>query len=303
MKLPVIPLMFLAAAAGCNGNKDDTKTNKPKDTGPDEITDSFVQSLSSPVDILWAVDGGWGEGLDALQDVEILKDTLEIMLVSGTDWRMGVTSTNTTGGLFGIIGTKWDTYPPPSNAFALPPSSTPPRIRDSIYTALELRKESPQNVDFVRADAHLYVVAFTDDQDTSEEVSEGDFEEWFDGFTPSASKRMGAITSGDSRDYWEDKAIGGTVADVGSFRKALESILRDAMNQRTEFTLSRIPVDPPEEITLVHREREETLEIEDDYLYDEDTQTISLLEIIPEDKDEIIVVYESEKVEGGEDEG
>lgn len=297
-------LLVLLTCIGCNGKDKDATVDPPVQSGPDDVVDTFTQTLISPIDILWAVDGGWQEGVDSLKDLEIFESALETVLIADPSWRMGVTSTNTTGGLFGIIGTKWDTYPPPSNAFAMPPSSSAPRVRDALYSALEERKELPQNAEFIRSDAHLYVIVYTDDEDTSSEVGSSDFNDWFDDFEPSKSKRLSVITSSDRKSYWEEKVIDGIVEDVGSFRKALENVLYDAMGQRTEFTLTREPKKIPEEITYIHREQETTLELGEDYTFDEDTLVISLMELIPQSGSQIVVEYKSlqkDRVTGDDD--
>jgi hypothetical protein len=302
----VTRLFLFVSLAACNGDKDNTQTGETGDTGPETVTDRFKQELVTPLDILWVLDSGWGGGMDALQDSEIVQSLHETVLTADPSWRMGVIAANASGGAFGMIGAKWDTYPPPNNAFAAPPSSSDPRVRDAIYTALELRKEQMSNADFLRADGHLYVIVVTDGEDASQELPQADFDQWFSSFEGPVTRRMGAITTSDRKDYWEGKAHDGEVVDVGSFRQAFDKVLRDAMGQQTAFTLSHTPIEPPATITMVYRENETELTLNEDYTYDPGSRLITLEELIPPPTSEIVVTYEpgeEEAPEGDDDDG
>jgi hypothetical protein len=297
----VTRLFLFISLVGCNGDKDETQTGETGDTGPETITDRFMQELVTPLDILWVLDSGWGGGMDALQDPEVIQSLHETVLTADPSWRMGVIGANASGGAFGMIGTKWDTFPPPSNAFAAPPSSSSPRVRDAVYTALELRKEQQSNAEFLRADGHLYVIVVTDDEDASDDLPQSDFEQWFESFEGPTTRRLGAITTSDRKDYWEGKAQDGEVFDVGSFRQAFDNILRDAMGQRTSFTLSHTPSEPPATITMVYRENETELTLNEDYSYDPDSRRLTLEELIPPPESELVVTYEPGEDEGDDD--
>jgi hypothetical protein len=289
---------FLAACEsdGDGGDADggDTDTDLPW------ITDSIAQTTLERVDIVWLVDPEWDEGVDALSDVATAGT--EVLLIADTDWKQG--TLNVTGGTaskdWGKFHSVWSSYPGPNNAFkVLPPGQplTDARHRDALYTALELKATIPQNEDFIRSDAHLYVIVLGDrvDQSTDTPISYADFLTWLEGLT-SDSKRLGAIVGEDSvLDYFtsvsEDVGGGGFLYQVGSFTQAVQGQMRTAIQQRDAFPLSEIPSEPPRSVTVDVRNEETTYKIDDDYRYDAENNAIVFHEYVPPPGAHVIVRY------------
>lgn len=293
----------LSLLVACSGGDDKTP---PKDTSPDgpqPITDTWSQELISPVDILWVVDGGWSEGLDAL-DRDLENDVFELLLLADPSWKMGLTDATQMGSKFGVISPQWTTWPGP-DPFETPQQSDKPRIREAIHMALELRKDTPPNSEFIRSDAHLYVVVFTNSEDKSEDptgetttgtpssaISESDFVKWFGDFQPSDSKRLSVVTDSSKVEYWSEKVLGGgIVTEVGSFRTALRTIVLDAMGQKTVFTLTTVPAEPPEVASVTYREKRTDYALGQDFDYDPIANTISFIDVIPPRDSVISVTY------------
>ncbi len=288
-------LFILSALVACKGD-DPADTGVAPDSGPVDFVDVIRQELITPVDILWVIDSSWADGKTELQDQELMNSTFETLLLADPSWRMGILDSAASNLSFGLIRDKFETWPYPAGAFDLPNSSNPPKTRDAIYTALDLRLEQPQNKEFIRSNAHLYVLVFTDeDDDASEEITENAFQEWLRDFQPSNSKRLSVITVSDKRDYWAEQTVGGIVYTVGTnFEKAIDTMFLDAMGQRTTFPLSYVPVEPPAVVTVVYREHGTDYTIDLDYQYDAEANTISFDKVVPPPGAEIRVAYQTE---------
>lgn len=285
-----LPLTVLGACSG-NDVPDDTG-DPPAPAGPVEYTDVFAQELITPVDILWVIDGGWVSGIQALDD-DLLDDTFETLLLADPSWKMGVLDSAARGPAFGTLLGSFETWPPPPFIFDLDQPDDSSRPRDAIYNALDLRLEATQNKDFIRSNAHLYIMVYTDRADASDEIEEDEFQQWLTDFQPSDSKRMSVITVADQQDYWADQAQGGIVYDVGSFEKAINTVYRDAIGQRTTFTLSYAPIEPPVLASIVFREHATEYLLDIDYEYDPTAHTISFLKAVPPPDSEVHVTYET----------
>jgi len=292
-------LALIALAACQNGGNDDT-TAEDSDTDLPWITDSIAQTTLERVDIVWLVDPEWDEGVDALADVATAGT--EILLLADTDWKQA--TVNVTGGTeskeFGVFHAVWSSYPGPANAFnVLQPGKplTDARHRDALYSALEVLGTIPQNEGFLRSDAHLYVIVLGDrvDMSTDDPISYDDFLTWLAAL-PSDSKRLGAIVGIDPvLEYFttmsEDIGGGGYLYQVGSFTQAVQGQMRTAIQQRDAFPLSEIPSEPPRTVTVDVRNEETVYHLDDDYLYDSDTNAIVFHEYVPPVGAHVIVRY------------
>ena len=291
---------LLAACEGDADSGDDTDAGDDTDTDLPWITDSIAQTTLERVDIVWLVDPEWDEGVDALE--EVVTAGTEVLLVADTDWKQA--TVNVTGGSeskdWGKFHAVWSSYPDPPNAFdVLPPGQplTDARHRDALYTALELKATIPQNEDFIRSDAHLYVIVLGDrvDMSTDLPISYADFLTWLDGLT-SDSKRLGAIVGIDPvLEYFttmsDDIRGGGFLYQVGSFTQAIQGQMRTAIQQRDAFPLSEIPSEPPRSVTVDVRNEETTYQIDVDYLYDAENNAIVFHEYVPPVGAHVIVRY------------
>jgi hypothetical protein len=291
----VLSLSIPSALVACSGDDTTTPTTEPTtdDTGLELVEDVFLQELITPVDILWVVDPGWDDGMEAF--AEAIENGYETLLVTDASWRFGVldASTDPTSQGFGLIGAKFETYPPPANAFELGTADGPPHVRDVVYAALQQRLEHQANVEFLRPEAHLYVLAFTDEEDASADVavkSSAAWHAWFEALQPSESKRLGAITEQEVANYWNTHAVGASVFQAGSFRAGIPAQLRDAIGQRIEFTLSQVPSGPLAKVSVVYREREEIF-VEPAFTFSNTRNSISFTDYVPPPDSEIRVSY------------
>lgn len=284
--------MWLALALlACSGD-DETTDTTTADTGVPYVEDVFVQAVKPKVDILWLVDAAWDEELDE----PVVESAIETLLLAGTDYRMGVLDVTETGSEKGLILKKWESWPTPAGAFSLGTAGGPPLVREAVYTALELRKEVAQNKDFRRTDAHLYLLVFTESDDASDDdpIGRRDWLDWARALN-SDSVRLGAITTGAAAGSWsalsEDLGEPGVIFEAGSFRRGVDTLMRDAIGQRTTFALTQTPSEPPTEVVVVVRERPETFEVDDDVVYDPTANTVTFSQYVPPPGAEIRVRY------------
>jgi hypothetical protein len=291
--------LALAALAACTSSDDD---DGPADTDTDLpwIEDSIAQTTLERVDIVWLVDPEWDEGIEALEDVAIYGT--EVLLLADTNWQQG--TINVTGGAasadWGKFHSRWSAYPGPNNAFDVAKPNQPmtdPRHRDALFTALELKSSAPANEDFLRSDAHLYVIVLGDRIDLSAEkpISYEGFLTWIAGIR-SESKRLGAIVGIDPvLEYFttlsNDMGGGGYLVQVGSFTQAVQNQMRTAIQQRSAFPLSEIPNEPPRTVTVDVRGEETEYELDIDYLYDANTNAITFHEYVPPPGSHVLVRY------------
>lgn len=285
--------MWLALALlACSGDDTTTDTTPTVDTALPFVEDVFLQTVHPKVDILWAVDAAWDGELDDM----VVTSAMETLLLAGTDFRMGVLDTTETTNEKGLILKKWEAWPVPAGAFSLGTAGGPPLVRESIYTALELRKDVGLNREFRRTDAHLYLLVFTEVDDGSDDdpIGRRDFLDWARALN-SDSVRLGAITTADASTSWsnlaEDLGDPGVIFEAGSFRKGVDTLMRDAIGQKVQFTLSQVPTDPPEELVVSVREQETVYEIEADYAYDPTANTVTFNKYVPPPGAEIRVRY------------
>jgi hypothetical protein len=292
--------LALALVACGNNDEDkatDTDTDEPADTDLPYVEDVFPQELISPVDILWVVDPGWSEGMDQLE--EALDKGYETLLLADPDWQFGVldATVEPQTSNFGLIGAKFQTWPPPPTAFDFGAPDGPPRVRDTLYAALEQRRDHDRNADFLRSDAHLYVLVYTDQEDRSADadLTRVEWRSWFEGLQPSESKRLGALVDDEVRGYWDDQLVGDATVTVATkpndFKKGVPAVLREAMGQRTEFVLTQLPTAPIAEVKVVYREHKQVFE-EGEYTFSTSRNAIIFEDYVPPVGSEVHVTYE-----------
>lgn len=290
--------MWLALVViGCSGTDGSTHSTPPVptgDTGPQTstITDLFQQQLVKEVDILWVIDTGWGTGLDALDPA--LDRIDQTLLLNDVDWRMGVLDSTEGGPEWGLIGAKWDTWPSPSNAFRFGPTGPGSRVRQTLYVALEAKKNEPQNDGFLRSSAELYTLVVTDgvDESSTEEVTDAQWNKWYTTLEPSASTRMGVVTVLDQESYWEGLAVNASVRSGAGLDKILDEMILEAIHLKTSFQLTRTPTRPPRKVEVIYRDHATVYHLNRDYEYDDATRTIAFRTIRPPDTSLIRVTYD-----------
>jgi hypothetical protein len=292
-----LALSLSVSLVACNGDDDTTPTTPTDDTGAELTHDVIVQELVSPIDILWVVDPGWNEGMDGLE--EALESGYETLLLADPSWRFGAldATVDPASNQFGVITSKFETWPPPANAFNFGTADGPPHVRDVIYAALELRREQQANAEFIRSDAHLYVLVYTNKEDQSEDEavkSRAAWRDWFAGYQPSDSARLGGVVDGDVTNYWREQIVGdATIFTAGSLRSGVPTQLREAMGQKTEFVLSQVPTAPLTKVSVVYREREEIFE-EPAFTFSNSRNSVTFTEYVPPPDSEVHVIYASD---------
>jgi hypothetical protein len=291
-------MWVVLSVLGCEGGGDGTEdTNDGTDTDLPWIDDVIAQTTYEKVDIAWLIDPEWDEGVTHLN--EVVQDGAEVLLLADADWTQGVinVSSPASGPNFGLFARRWQSYPPPPNPYTVGQAFEDPKHRGAAYTALDLKAQVPQNEDFVRSDAHLYLIVLGDRVDATpdELITRPAFLDWLDGL-PSDSKRLGAIVGIDEvKAYFEtlsaDVGPGGLVYQVGSFSQAIQDQMRTAINQRSSFPLSQIPSEPPRHVTVDVRNEETEYDLDTDYLYNAVLNEITFLEYVPPVGSQVLVRY------------
>ncbi len=275
------------AGEGCDGTPTTT------DSGPDLVHETFTQTQISPVDILWVLDGQSG----ATQALDTAMEPMwEQLLLTDPSWQMGVLDAGLTTNRYALIEATWFTWPPPNGAFGVTGGGGSPRFDETVYSALELRGESVNNKDFLRAGASLYTIYVTDREDTSDTsvISAREFLDWYGGLSSNA--RIAVITSGSARNYWEDEVVGASLFESGSdaaIEKAVRGAVLEAIGLETSFQLQGEPSEPPATVEVVYRAHADVYELDKEYTYDVRSRTISFKRVIPPPNSVVRVTYET----------
>jgi hypothetical protein len=292
---------------GCNGDKETTpdhSTPPVVDTGPTAVTDLFDQTMVSPVDILWVLDGDF----DAVDDIEAeIEPVWETLLLTDPSWQMGVLDGTLDGAKFGLLEAKWDTWPPPSGAFTVPAGSREPHFEEAVYAALQLRASAPQNKDFQRSGASIYTIYVTNSEDESDRelITSRDFADWYAGISSDA--RIAVITSGPSRNYWRDRTVGASLFELGAIRVAIRAAILEATGLEVTFALSQKPLDPPKSVEVIYRDHATEYFLDDgrppeDYTYNPVDNSITFRRVVPPPSSIIRIRYEVENEDAPADE-
>ncbi|MCB9696892.1 MAG: hypothetical protein H6738_08965 [Alphaproteobacteria bacterium] len=290
--------MWLVLAIGCSGNDDGSThsavTVPTGDTGPldNTVTDLFEQDLVNEVDILWMVDSDWDAGNNALgPGIDRIDETL---LLNDVDWRMGVLDTTASGADWGVIGAKWQSWPTPGNVFRFGPSGPGSRVRQTLFTTFGVKKDHPENEDFLRSSADLYVLVVTDRRDESSAggVSDAQWNEWFTTLEPSEQKRMGVVTVAAEEKYWKKLAVDADVRYGAGLDKIYDDMILDAIHLKTTFQLSQVPLKPPKKVEVIYRDHATVYRLDRDYTWDTETNSFTFRTVRPPDTSIIRVTYD-----------
>lgn len=289
--------MWLALAIGCSGgdgSSHSAATTPTADTGPfvQSVTDLFEQDLVNEVDILWMVDSDWDQGNDALgPGIDRIDETL---LLNDVSWRMGVLDTTEGGVDWGVIGAKWQTWPTPNNAFRFGPSGPGSRVRQTLFTTFGVKKDHPENEDFLRSSADLYVLVVTDrrDESSASGVTDAQWDEWFTTLEPSEEKRMGVVTTSSEEKYWKKLAVDAPVRYGAGLDKIYDEMILDAIHLKTTFQLTQTPMKPPKKVEVIYRDHPTVYRLERDYTWDSETNSFTFRTVRPPDTSIIRVTYD-----------
>lgn len=287
-------LIISLAVAACNGGPVTETTDTTQTTPDPQVTDTFPQTLITPVDVLWVVDSGWAEAQEALNN-DLIDDAMHLYLLADPSWRVGVLDAGAEGPEFGVIRGVTETWPRTNPLSVLPDDARgSARYREAVYTAFETLGSEGANAEFLRSDAHLYIVYMGARQDSSDDVTLPIeyFESWLTDLPPSDSKRISILTDTGSAPYWEPQVFGGgNMFVAGSFRDAVLAMFLDSMGQRVTFTLTQPALEAPTVATVIYREQRTDYAIDLDYTYDPVTNSITFTSVVPPPDSTIEVTY------------
>jgi hypothetical protein len=311
-------------AAGCVeytpvGQSIDPGVNNPREIQTPERTDVLVQAPVKEVDILWLIDNSSSMGEEQEGIADNLGVFLEYFLGSGLDYHIGVISTDMDdpwhrGRLQEKRGVKWIDMNTP-DAFGVMGEMTRLGIegsgnekgRDPIYRAIEILGDT-ENAGFYRGpSAGLHIVAISDEEDSSVEISEPEFIEWLkslklsrDNLSFSSIVSPYPVCPGANDPGVEyiryTEAIGGTYWPIcdDDWGAVLEILGLQASGMAREFFLSALPVPG----TIQVRVTDETGTVfefleGDDWGYSAPRNSITFIAYVPDPWSEVEVVYES----------
>jgi hypothetical protein len=279
----------------CSGGSDDTPTTPTEtaDTAVDPfVEDVFPQNLREPLRIVFLMDPSWGEGVNAVE--ASMKKAMDDLLSANPEHQLAVLSADVSYPSAGVLKSGWIGWPVPADAFTFQTPGGPPHMREAVYAAFQLRIEA--NDEFFDEKSTLYVIGVSDKVDASSDsvVTEDGFIEWMDELETFADVRFSMITTSDRKSDYR-KVVNqsdGVTFEVGSFETGVITLLRDAMNLQTVFTLSEPPREPPQEIEVVHREVPLEFDIDDDYVYNPNDNSVSFLDYVPPPGSTVRIRYE-----------
>lgn len=289
----MVRALTLIALVGCAGQGTDTQTETTPVPDP-YFTDTFPQTLITPIDVVWVVDPGWDEALQALDDV-LMDEAFHLYLMADPSWRLGLLDASETGTKFGMLQAILETWPRTNPINSIHGDARiAPRYREALYTAFNLRVAEGDNEDFLRSDANLYVVYMgaRPDASSDENITLDAFESWFADLRPSDTKRLSILTDPAGAPYWEPQVYGdGALFVAGSFRDQILEVFLHSMGQRVTFELTRQAVEAPLVATVTYREQRVDYAIDRDFTYDAVTNSITFLGFIPPPDSSVEVRY------------
>ena len=282
------------------------------DTG-ELVEDVFVQAVQHATDVLFVVDNSRSMEDEQARLGANFEAFLDVLLESDTDFHVGVVSTDMeapdqSGRLQEAGGYRWiePSTPDPERWFAQMVAlgidgSRDERGRDAAYQAIAVLGDTA-NAGFVREDAGLHIIVVSDEDDASTLVTVDAFAAYLqaletEGRETSFSSVVGpeqarldrnrtcALEYG-ARYVAVTDTVGGTVTSIcdADWSEALTVLGETASALRTRFTLSDVP--DPDTIVVTIVLAATTLRLESGtgtFLYDAETNTVTLMHVVPPD--------------------
>ncbi len=288
----------------------------PRDLEGSHQVDVLVQAGEPMVDVLWVVDNS----CSMVEEQEGIASNFPVFLdyfeQSNLDWHIGVISTDMgdplhQGKLQARMGYKWvDPYTPfPSDVLGamtrLGTGGTGyERGRDPIYYALEIHREG-YNQGFYRPGAGLHVIVISDEDDSSELISEEEFLSWFrrlkwagDQLTFSSIVSAeplcdGAYEVGSAYLRYTEE-IGGIFWSIcdQNWAQVLQQLGLQAVETEREYYLSRLPIPGTIEVTLTEGDTVFAFEEFEDWNYNPIRNSITFTEYVPRAGNIITIEYD-----------
>jgi len=292
--------------------------NNPRALQTPTHTDVIVQAPVKEVDILWLIDNSSSMGEEQAGIAENLEVFLEYFLGSGLDYHIGVISTDMDdpwhrGRLQEKRGLKWidknteDAFGVMSEMTLLGVGgSGDEKGRDPIWRSLEVLGEQ-ENAGFYRASAGFHVVAISDEEDSSVEISEPEFVAWMKSLkaTPSDVSFSSIVSpfpvcpgaNDPGVEYIRyTEAIGGTYWPIcdDDWAAVLDILGLQASGMVREFFLSSLPVPGSIEVVVIDESRTVFAFNEgDDWIYSDARNSVTFVTFVPSALSEVEVTYQT----------
>lgn len=300
----------------------------PEPINPIQV-DRILQVNRPAIDVLFVVDNSGSMEQEQANLAANFPQFMNYFLGSGIDYHIGVISTDLVTGsqagkLQSAMGYRYiDEFTDnPTDVFAAMATvgsngNWEERGRDAVFTALDLRRDAPENQGFYRGGAGLEVVFVSDEDDVSELMSETEFLQWFEGlkWSPERTNAHAIVTPRNVNQCPEGLTPGIDyleLADATEGQKfniceddwapMLDSLGLATSGLRMEYFLSRLPVlstlevtvTSPEGITFQYVECLAGDEIEDEscqVAYTPVRNSITFLDEEPEPFSEVYIQY------------
>jgi len=290
--------------------------NNPQEIETPVDTDRLVQRTVPEVDILWCLDNSSSMDEEATKIVDNFPRFLEYFLGSGLDYHIGIISTNMEraghrGELQSAQGHKWiqpDT-PNPEQVFSqmtpfYPGISHNESGRDAIYAALAL--QTVKNEGFLRDEASLHIVAISDEEDHSGDITIGEFVNYLETLKPNEEGNLsfnsivgvdvpcdGSFERG-SGYIAVSNEIGGIVWSIctDDWAPVVDALGLQAAGLQREFFLARQPVLGTIEVSVLDEGVVYDFIEETDWFYTPARNSVTFVEYVPSALAEVQISYQ-----------
>jgi hypothetical protein len=314
--------IWMVVLAGCaseyrpKGTQEpDRGVGNPADLELPTQVDRFVQQNMPKVDVLWLVDNSSSMGEEQQGIADNLPVFLDFFLESGLDYHIGVISTDMEDpdhqGRLQKAG--WNSYITPETVDPVTVlaamttlgvlGSGDEKGRDPIFAALDHHRDA-YNHGFYREDASLHVVAISDEEDSSQGISEDEFLQWmkdlkgdpervtFSSIVSPAPVCPGANDPGVEYIRYTE-ALGGIFWPIcdRDWATVLEALGTQATALSVEFPLSAIPVPETLEVVVIEQDITFTFVPELDYTYDATRVSVRFVKYVPQPGAQVQITY------------
>ncbi len=278
--------------------------------------DKIVQVQVPEVDVLFVMDNSCSMSEEQSAVADNFPVFMDFFLGSGLDYHIGVVATDMiandfSGKLRNVRGYRFidESTEDPVTIFGEMVQlgtfgSGSERGRDAAYVALERRKDG-YNAGFVREQASLHIVAISDENDQSNEVSIAEFVQWirglkwaedmisFSSIVSEAPTCPGAQSPGTNYTAVTD-AVGGIFWSICTedWGEALELLGIQASGLKREYFLSQLPVDGTITVSVVEDGVAFLFASGIDWSYNASRNSVIFTEYIPSPMAEVYVEYD-----------
>lgn len=335
-------MTVMLAACGEPLLRDDLPNVPPTEARPlatERVTDTLTQVLSPTVDVLFMVDNT----KSMVDEAQFLQANFpsfkQWFLDSGLDYHIGIVNADmsspasrgklqrSASGKLWIDGLDDDTSAQfETNQVLDTEGAEPTRGTESILASMESRVAADFNDGFFRDDASIHVVAISDERDFSESAGnlpQDNFIDWFDGLRRTSEERSFSAIEDPSlpayrgRDYRTiARKVGGVLWDIraADWGPALDELGVRATGRKTEYFLSRLPVEDTVEVVVNQPDSKGIIVLEPEraflvdgapvdadggpaepgsWYYTETRNSIRFVEFVPATEAQIVITYDA----------